>query len=70
MLNIHKGPKFRPLRRNAPSVVLRLGRFTLKDIVVWDRQTDYNAMRPMGYPCKFAIDKVHNCVPFFWKKEE
>ena len=33
--------------------------FSLEDIIIWDRQNEYNNMRPLGYPYKFIVNKVH-----------
>lgn len=43
--------------------------FTLCDIVIWDRQSEYNNMRPLGYPYSFIINKVHEYILIFKKKE-
>lgn len=65
IMDIRKGPVFYPLHQDASSAVLQSGHFTLEDIIVWDRQADYNAMRPLGYPCKFIINKVHEYLLIF-----
>jgi len=38
------------------------------DLIIWDRQADYNNMRPLGYPYKFRINKVHEYLMIFIKK--
>jgi len=65
VMDIRKGSVFYPLHQNASDAVLNVGGFTLEDIIIWDRQTDYNAMRPLGYPCKFIINKVHEYLLIF-----
>ena len=65
VMDIRKGPTFYPLHQDASGAVLQPGHFTLEDIIVWDRQTDYNAMRPLGYPCKFIVNKVHEYLLVF-----
>ena len=42
----------------------------LKDIIVWNLQSDCNVMRPLGYPRKLTIDNVENYLTIFWKGEE
>ncbi len=42
--------------------------FTLNDIIIWDRQKDYNNMRPLGYPYSFVVNKVHEYILIFKKK--
>jgi hypothetical protein len=40
---------------------------TLDDIIIWDRQFEYNNMKPLGYPYKFRINKVHEYILIFTK---
>ena len=69
VMDIRKGPIFYPLHQDASSAVLKSGCFTFEDIIVWDRQADYNAMRPLGYPYKFIVNKVHEYLLVFRKGE-
>lgn len=41
--------------------------FSLCDIFIWDRQKEYNNMRPLGYPYSFIVNKVHEYVMIFKK---
>ena len=43
--------------------------FTLNDIIIWDRQKEYNNMRPLGYPYSFVVNKVHEYILIFKKKK-
>ena len=70
IMDIRKGPAFYPLHQDASGAVLRSGHFTLEDILIWDRQADYNAMRPLGYPYKFIINKVHEYLLVFRQSGE
>lgn len=58
VMDIRKGSQFFPLHIDALSVACEAG-FKLNDIIIWDRQNDYNSMRPLGYPYKFIVNKVH-----------
>jgi DNA modification methylase len=42
--------------------------FTLNDIIIWDRQQEYNNMRPLGYPYSFVVNKVHEYILIFKKR--
>jgi hypothetical protein len=42
--------------------------FTLNDIIIWDRQKEYNSMRPLGYPYSFIVNKIHEYILIFKKK--
>jgi len=41
--------------------------FILSDIIIWDRQKEYNNMRPLGYPYSFVVNKVHEYILIFKK---
>ena len=69
VMDIRKGPVFYPLHQDASNAVTRNGRFTLEDIIIWDRQADYNSMRPLGYPYKFIVNKVHEYLLVFRRSE-
>lgn len=69
VMDIRKGPRFYPLHQDAATTVLRCSGFTFEDIIIWDRQADYNSMRPLGYPHKFIINKVHEYLLVFRKGE-
>ncbi len=43
--------------------------FTLSDIIIWDRQKEYNNMRPLGYPYSFIVNKVHEYILIFKKPD-
>jgi DNA modification methylase len=42
--------------------------FSLNDIIIWDRQKEYNNMRPLGYPYSFIVNKIHEYILIFKKK--
>lgn len=44
--------------------------FSLKDIMIWDRQKEYNNMRPLGYPYSFIVNKVHEYILIFRKEKK
>ena len=69
VMDIRKGPIFYPLHQDATEVIQRGGVFVLNDIIIWDRQADYNSMRPLGYPHKFIINKVHEYLLVFRKEQ-
>lgn len=41
--------------------------FQLDDIIIWDRRNDYNNLRPLGYPYKFRLNRVHEYLLIFFK---
>lgn len=42
--------------------------YELDDIIIWDRRADYNRLRPLGYPSKFRINRVHEYLLIFQKE--
>lgn len=64
VMDLRKGPVFYPFHMDATEVAQKSG-FVLQDIIVWDRQKEYNNMRPLGYPHKFIVNKVHEYLLVF-----
>ncbi len=67
VMDLRKGSRFYPLHQDAVTIVGQRGNLVLDDIIIWDRQKDYNQMRPLGYPHKFIINKVHEYLLVFRK---
>jgi len=42
--------------------------YKLEDIIIWDRAREYNNLRPLGYPYKFIVNKVHEYLLIFAKR--
>lgn len=66
VMDIRKQSKFYPLHIDVIAKTEQCG-FSLEDIIIWDRQDEYNNMRPLGYPYKFIINKVHEYLLVFRK---
>ena len=58
VMDLRKGGQFYPLHIDIVQAAAAAG-FSLEDIIIWDRQKEYNNMRPLGYPYRFIINKVH-----------
>ena len=67
VMDIRKKSNFYPLHSDLAYVMQEIG-YIYDDLIIWDRQADYNNMRPLGYPCKFRINKVHEYLMIFIKK--
>ena len=68
VMDIRKKNSFYPLHSDLATEMQRRG-YIFDDIIIWDRQNDYNNMRPLGYPYKFRINKVHEYVLIFIKEK-
>ena len=65
-MDIRKKNIFYPLHSDIAMEMQKIG-FIYDDIIIWDRQHEYNNMRPLGYPYKFRINKVHEYILIFIK---
>ena len=66
VMDIRKKSTFYPLHIDLAIEMQKHG-YIFDDIIIWDRQNDYNNMRPLGYPSKFRINKVHEYILIFIK---
>lgn len=67
VMDIRKKSEFYPLHSDLATELQQQG-YIFDDIIIWDRQQDYNNMRPLGYPYKYRINKVHEYILIFIKK--
>lgn len=68
VMDLRKKSEFFPLHMDVAIELQKIG-FTFDDLIIWDRQSDYNNMRPLGYPYKFRINKVHEYLLIFYKEK-
>jgi len=66
VMDIRKKSKFYPFHMDMINKMREVG-FELDDIIIWDRQKEYNNMRPLGYPFVFRVNKVHEFILIFRK---
>ena len=69
VMDIRKNSNFYPLHIDTVQLAKEIG-FSFEDIIIWDRQKEYNNMRPLGYPYKFIVNKVHEYLLIFRKPEK
>ena len=67
VMDIRKKSQFFPLHMDLSRVMAEIG-FEVEEFVIWDRQHEYNNMKPLGYPWVFRVNKVHEFVCIFWKR--
>ena len=67
VMDIRKKSEFYPLHSDLATELKQRG-YIFDDIIIWDRQQDYNNMKPLGYPYKYRINKVHEYILIFIKK--
>jgi len=67
VMDIRKKSVFYPLHSDLAAAMQEAG-YLYDDLIIWDRQGDYNNMRPLGYPYRFRINKVHEYIMIFIKQ--
>lgn len=66
VMDIRKKDKLYPFHIDVIKLMEGIG-FKFDDLVIWDRQKEYNNMRPLGYPWVFRVNKIHEYVLIFKK---
>jgi len=66
VMDLRKKDKFYPFHSDVADFMKEIG-FSFEDIIIWDRQNEYNNMRPLGYPYVFRVNKVHEYILIFKK---
>jgi DNA modification methylase len=65
-MDIRKGSKVYPLHSDLIEVMTDIG-FRYQDVIIWDRDREYNYLRPMGYPTTFIVNRIHEYILIFRK---
>lgn len=66
VMDLRKKDRFFPLHSDLSRRLEGVG-FQLDDLIVWNRQAEYNNLRPLGYPAVFRINKVHEFIVLMQK---
>lgn len=61
VMDLRKKDRFYPLHSDLARRLEREG-YRLDDLIIWNRQAEYNSLRPLGYPAVFRINKVHEYI--------
>jgi DNA modification methylase len=68
VMDIRVQDRFYPYHMDLSRLMQDIG-FVLEDTIIWDRRKEYNLLRPLGYPYKFIVNKVHEYILIFQKSE-
>ncbi len=68
VMDIRKKSQFYPLHLDLSHIMQEIG-FEVEEFIIWDRQHEYNNMKPLGYPWVFRVNKVHEFICIFHKRE-
>lgn len=61
VMDLRKKDRFYPFHSDLAARLQQAG-FLFDDLVIWNRQSEYNNLRPLGYPAVFRINKVHEFI--------
>jgi DNA modification methylase len=61
VMDLRKKDRFFPFHSDLARGLCSIG-FEWDDLIVWNRQSEYNNLRPLGYPAVFRVNKVHEFV--------
>jgi DNA modification methylase len=65
-MDVRKGSKVYPLHSDLIDVMTDIG-FSYQDVIIWDRDREYNYLRPRGYPTTFIVNRIHEYILIFRK---
>jgi len=61
VMDLRKQDRFYPLHSDLAARLQEVG-YRWDDLIIWNRQAEYNNLRPLGYPSVFRVNKVHEFV--------
>jgi DNA modification methylase len=61
VMDLRKKNRFYPFHSDLASQLQTIG-YEFDDLIIWNRQAEYNNLRPLGYPAVFRVNKVHEFV--------
>jgi DNA modification methylase len=67
VMDLRKKNRFYPLHSDLAGRLTSVG-FEWDDLIVWNRQSEYNNLRPLGYPAVFRVNKVHEYLLIMQKR--
>lgn len=68
VMDLRKKDRFFPFHSDLAARLQGIG-FRYDDLIIWNRQSEYNNLRPLGYPSVFRINKVHEFVLLMQKPD-
>lgn len=66
LMDLRKKNRFFALHSDFAARMTEVG-FIFDDLIIWNRQSEYNNLRPLGYPAVFRVNKVHEFVVLLQK---
>src|SRR5204862_2126322 len=69
VMDLRKKNQFFSFHSDLAARLSELG-YIYDDLLIWNRQSEYNNLRPLGYPSVFRVNKVHEFVLLMRKPPE
>jgi DNA modification methylase len=66
VMDLRKRDQFYPLHSDLAARLTTVG-YKFDDLIIWNRQAEYNNLRPLGYPAVFRVNKVHEYIVLMQK---
>jgi DNA modification methylase len=61
VMDLRKKNRFYPFHSDLAARMQQIG-YEYDDLIIWNRQAEYNNLRPLGFPAVFRVNKVHEFV--------
>ena len=61
VMDLRKRDQFFPFHSDLATRLQQVG-YRYDDLLIWNRQSEYNNLRPLGYPSVFRVNKVHEFI--------
>lgn len=68
VMDLRKKSQFFPFHSDLASKLQQIG-FLYDDLIIWNRQSEYNNLRPLGFPSVFRVNKVHEFILLMQKRK-
>lgn len=69
VMDLRKKNRFYPFHSDLAGRLTTIG-YEFDDLVIWNRQAEYNNLRPLGFPSVFRINKVHEFILLMQKPKK
>lgn len=69
VMDLRKKNRFFPFHSDLAARLTDVG-YIFDDLIIWNRQGEYNNLRPLGYPAVFRVNKVHEFVVLMQKPRD
>ncbi|QDU07754.1 Modification methylase DpnIIB [Gimesia aquarii] len=68
VMDLRKKSQFFPFHSDLATRLQQIG-FIYDDLIIWNRQSEYNNLRPLGFPSVFRVNKVHEFILLMQKRK-